>query len=52
MRDEYDNRLWQFARKDSAQQIDHLLARVMQAFCVLHRITWSAPWAPAPRCGR
>jgi hypothetical protein len=24
----------------------------MQAFCVLHRISWSAPWNPAPPCRR
>lgn len=31
---------------------DSILARIMQAFCALHRITYSAPWLPTQRCGR
>ena len=52
MRDEYDDRLWREIRQDGMGQIDHLLRQVMQAFCVLNRISWSAPWTPAPPCRR
>ncbi|MEC3911126.1 hypothetical protein U5A82_11805 [Sphingobium sp. CR2-8] len=50
MRDEYDDRLWQDGRDDINHGIDRLLARVMQAFRVLHGIQWSAPWTKERRC--
>lgn len=46
MRDEYDDRLLENLREDSNAGIDRLLDRIMQAFRVLHRSQWSAPWAP------
>lgn len=52
MRDEHEDRLWQSGRAKTYDQIDQLLGRIMQAFCVLHRISWSAPWNPAPSCRR
>jgi hypothetical protein len=45
MRDEYDDRLFKSLRKDSNAGIDRLLGQIMQAFRVLHRSQWSAPWA-------
>ncbi|MFB0872234.1 MULTISPECIES: hypothetical protein [unclassified Sphingobium] len=50
MRDEIDDRLWQYGRKQTSNAIDRLVRRTMQAFCVLHRQQWSAPWSPAKRC--
>ncbi|WP_336972514.1 hypothetical protein [Sphingobium aromaticiconvertens] len=45
MRDEYDDRLLDSLREESNAGIDRLLDRIMQAFRVLHRSQWSAPWA-------
>lgn len=50
MRDEYDDRLWHEGREQINVGIDHLLARVMHAFCVLHNIQWSEPWTSERRC--
>ena len=52
MRDEHDVRLWQSGRAQTYEQIDRLLSRIMQSFCVLHQINWSAPWNPMPPCRR
>jgi hypothetical protein len=50
MRDEYHARLRRENHEDSSAGIDRLLGKIMQAFRVLHRIEWSAPWAtPAAR---
>lgn len=38
-----DARLWNDSHETSFILSD-LLATVMQAFCTLHRIAWSAPW--------
>lgn len=27
-----------------------MLAKIMQAFCVLHAIAWSAPWTETHKC--
>lgn len=45
MRDEYDDRMLESLREDGNAGIDRLLDRIMQAFRVLHRSQWSAPWA-------
>ncbi|CAM8630358.1 hypothetical protein V473_06775 [Sphingobium cupriresistens LL01] len=45
MRDEYDDRLRLDGRAQINNGIDRLLARIMQAFRVLHTIHWSSPWA-------
>lgn len=45
MRDEYDDRLLDSLRENSNAGIDRLLGQIMQAFRVLHRNQWSAPWA-------
>jgi hypothetical protein len=50
MRDEYDDRLWNDGREQINMGIDRLMARVMQAFCILHAIQWSAPWTTERRC--
>ena len=44
MRDEYDMQMWQEHREDFAEAIDLLIEKIMQAFRVLQRIEWSAPW--------
>jgi hypothetical protein len=50
MRDEYHARLRHEHQEDGSAGIDRLLGKIMQAFRVLHRIEWSAPWAtPAAR---
>ncbi|MGW8203110.1 hypothetical protein ACWGM0_11275 [Sphingomonas bisphenolicum] len=49
MRDEYDDRLRHEGREQINNGIDRLLARIMQAFRVLHMIHWSSPWAAAER---
>ncbi|WP_416464069.1 hypothetical protein [Sphingomonas sp. VDB2] len=49
MRDEYDDRLRYDGREQINNGIDRLLARIMQAFRVLHMIHWSSPWAAAER---
>jgi hypothetical protein len=48
MRDEYDDRLLGELREESNAGIDRLLGLIMQAFRVLHRSQWSAPWANQP----
>jgi hypothetical protein len=50
MRDEYEARLWNDSHVDTANGIDRLLGRIMQAFRVLHRIEWSAPWTAKSCC--
>jgi hypothetical protein len=50
MRDEYDARLWNEGRQDTNKAIDGLINRIMQAFCVLHRIHWSSPWTAGKTC--
>lgn len=50
MRDEYDARLWDESREDTNRAIDGLIARIMQAFRVLHGIHWSAPWQNEKTC--
>jgi len=49
MRDEYDDRVRHDGRAQINSGIDRLLAKIMQAFCVLHAIHWSAPWAANER---
>ncbi len=44
MRDEQDVRLMTDHREAINEGIDSLLASIMRAFRVLHRIEWSAPW--------
>lgn len=51
MRDQYDARLWTDHHREARAGIDRLIARVMQAFRVLHSIHWSAPWSDDSRCG-
>lgn len=50
MRDEYDARLWQDSREQTHAGIDRLIDRIMQAFCVLHRQHWAAPWTQDRSC--
>ncbi len=50
MRDQYDARLWNDSHEQARAGIDRLLARIMQAFRVLHRIHWAAPWADQRNC--
>lgn len=50
MRDEIDDRLWHHGRTHFSNALDRLLRRIMQAFCVLHRQQWSAPWSPERSC--
>lgn len=50
MGDEIDDRLWHYGRNRAGNAIDPLLRRIMQAFSVLHRQQWSAPWSREPRC--
>ena len=50
MRDQYDARLWNDSHEQTRAGIDRLLARIMQAFRVLHRIHWAAPWADQRNC--
>lgn len=50
MRDEYDDRLWNDGREQINKDIDRLVARIMQAFRVLHGIQWAAPWVEDRRC--
>lgn len=52
MRDHYDAQLWNEGHVETTAGIDRLLAHIMQAFCVLHRISWSAPWAEQQPCRR
>lgn len=52
MRDQYDARLWNDSHEEISKSADHFLHRVMQAFLVLHRIEWSAPWADERQCKR
>ncbi|WP_206435030.1 hypothetical protein [Sphingobium yanoikuyae] len=52
MRDQYDARLWNDSHEEISKSADHFLHRVMQAFRVLHRIEWSAPWADERQCKR
>ena len=55
MRDHYDARLWNDGHEEVHASVDRLLRRIMQAFHVLHRIHWAAPWtcllytSPSPR---
>ncbi|MDX3899767.1 MAG: hypothetical protein QHC40_04555 [Sphingobium sp.] len=54
MRDQYEDRLLNDHRRQMMSGIDQLLRGVMQAFRVLHRISWSAPWTAPPHrrsCG-
>ncbi|PSO12117.1 hypothetical protein C7E20_09220 [Sphingobium sp. AEW4] len=51
MRDQYDARLWTDHHREASAGIDRLIARIMQAFRVLHSIHWSAPWSDDSRCG-
>jgi hypothetical protein len=44
MRDEQDLRLLTDHREAVCEGIDGLLASIMRAFQVLHRIEWAAPW--------
>lgn len=44
MRDEQDMRMWQEHHDAFTAQIGELFQQIMQAFRVLHRIEWSAPW--------
>jgi hypothetical protein len=44
MRDEYDGRLWAENHKDITAGVGNLLKAIMQAFCVLNNIEYSAPW--------
>lgn len=50
MRDQYDARLWNVGHEETSAGIDRLLARIMQAFRVLHRIEWAAPWSDEKPC--
>jgi hypothetical protein len=52
MRDEYDDRLWIANRDQTVIGVSRLLDRIMLAFCVLHRVQWSAPWAGGHADGR
>lgn len=52
MRAEYDDSLSWFGRSETNRPIDRLLERVMQSFCVLHRIHYTAPWRADMRCRR
>lgn len=52
MHDQTDARMWAEADKGSFD-IKSLIHSIMQAFRVLHRIEWSAPWQcglPEQRC--
>ncbi|CCW18728.1 hypothetical protein EBBID32_30830 [Sphingobium indicum BiD32] len=51
MRDQYDAQLWTQNHTETSAGIDRLIARIMQAFRVLHCINWSAPWSDDSRCG-
>jgi hypothetical protein len=51
MRDKYDAQLWTEHHVETSKGIDRLIARIMQAFRVLHGINWSAPWSDEGRCG-
>lgn len=50
MRDEYDARLWQDSHQQTYAGIDRLIEIVMQAFRVLHRQHWAAPWTQERAC--
>ena len=53
MRDHYDARLWNDGHEEVHASVDRLLRRIMQAFHVLHRIQWAAPWTDQRgSCGR
>ncbi len=53
MRDHYDARLWNDGHEELRASVDRLLRRIMQAFHVLHRIHWAAPWTDQRgSCGR
>ena len=53
MRDHYDARLWNDGHEEVHASVDRLLRRIMQAFHVLHRIHWAAPWTDQRgSCGR
>lgn len=45
MRDHRDAGLWNDSHELGSVGLTGLLAAIMQSFCVLHRISWSAPWA-------
>jgi hypothetical protein len=49
MRDSFDTRL-QTDNAAATTGIGAIFSRIMQAFCVLHRISWSAPWAEQKQC--
>lgn len=52
MRDAYETRPCTDNHEETARGIDRLLTRTMEAFRVLHRIAWTAPWALTPKtCG-
>lgn len=44
MRDIRDARLRNDSHESSRPTLATLFAAIMQSFCALHRIAWSAPW--------
>ena len=50
MREEFSARIWAERHQDLSTAVAALLRSVMQAFCVLHRVSWNAPWAEEKRC--
>ncbi|WP_197707323.1 MULTISPECIES: hypothetical protein [Sphingobium] len=49
MRSSDDARLRQQFHAESHERPFGILAAIMQPFCTLHRIAWSAPWAEQRR---
>ena len=46
MQSDYDSRQ-RAEHQQMSTHISHLRKNIMQAFCVLHNIEWSAPWIAA-----
>ncbi|WP_336959745.1 hypothetical protein [Sphingobium aquiterrae] len=47
MPSDYDSRHWAEHHQHVSAGIGRLFGGIMQAFCVLHNIEWSAPWMAA-----
>jgi hypothetical protein len=47
MESDFESRQWAENHQHVSASIGRLLSSIMQAFCVLHNIEWSAPWTVA-----
>jgi hypothetical protein len=47
MESDFESRQWAENHQHVSASIGRLLGSIMQAFCVLHNIEWSAPWTVA-----